>query len=159
MSCYWIKYTTAMFIPVMLFQPLVFIPLQLILKKLKARQSARKTLKSHLISFSHLNNPPHHSCPSLKSSGSLFLLKGNDVYSFLPIRRLFHQESGQRSGRCSVSWTAPTAGLLRSAPGREICQMFIHLHIQSIKDALTFSLSTSCTHIKAEWMFYWLLAR
>lgn len=63
------------------------------------------------------------------------------VSSFLPIKRLFHQGSGQRSGRCSVSWTAPTAWLLWSAPGREICQ--IHLHIQSIKSASTFSLSTS----------------
>lgn len=41
----------------------------------------------------------------------------------LPIRRVFHQESGQRSGRCSVSWTAPAVSLLSSSPGTEICQI------------------------------------
>lgn len=40
----------------------------------------------------------------------------------LPIRRVFHQESGQRSGRSSESWTAPTVWLRLSSPGTEICQ-------------------------------------
>lgn len=76
--------------------------LSLIWKKLKARQ-----YEEDAISLSFFSNT--------KSNLS------NYADEFLPVRKVFHQESGRRSGRCSVRQTAQTAWLPQSSPGREIC--------------------------------------
>lgn len=99
----------------------VWLILEQPLTRKKEKQLSEKS-KSQLISFScplrtcHITQVVYFYENHIDFSDYVCLL--------LPVRRLFHQESGRRSGRCSVSWTAAAVWLLSSAPGRETWKSF-----------------------------------
>lgn len=99
----------------------VWLILEQPLARKKEKQLSEKS-KSQLISFScplrtcHITQVVYFYENHIDFSDYVCLL--------LPVRRLFHQESGRRSGRCSVSWTAAAVWLLSSAPERETWKSF-----------------------------------